>query len=55
MLRSVKVFFFSSYQKRLGDEILDLVSSADQARDNKSQAKTEVKAEKFSLTSCRER
>ncbi|KAK2386251.1 structural maintenance of chromosomes protein [Trifolium repens] len=41
--------------KRLGDEILDLVSSADQARDNKSQAETEVKVKRSSLTRCRER
>jgi hypothetical protein len=47
--------FFNPYQQRLREEILELDSSANQARDNKLQTENEIKVKRSSLARCKER
>lgn len=50
----MKVIFFS-YQHRLRNEILELDDSANQVRQNKSQAENEIHNKKLSLMKCKDR
>jgi len=54
---SAKIVYmiFFSYQHRLREGIVELDYSANQARQNKSQAESEIKHKKFSLMKCKER
>lgn len=46
---------FFPYQKKLREEILELDISADQVRENKSEAEKKIMDKNFSLKKCKDR
>lgn len=51
----VKLIFFSPYQKRLRDKVVELEISANEVGENKSLAEKLIKRKNFSLKNCKDR